>query len=250
MNGCTAYSSPPPSSATLAVAPDNTRTADAVLVRFVPDDNERWSLRRADGTFACRLPCSWWVPPASGLLLVADSEVGSEAVVDNADTVQVVPSVLPAAAGESVTIGVSRTHALGLAGLLTGAFLVPVGVMGGVVATVSIASLAQGSPNSKARVDATVTATQPEGPVRGEVTASSSSSTKGRAADIVGLTLGVSMLAAGVGGFLLYRNAKMAGQRVDDAPAPTRLELAPGAAMLRSGTTTVVATPFGLSGSF
>jgi hypothetical protein len=51
----------------IAPPPGPPPAANAVWTHFEADDDEPWSLRRADGSSVCDLPCARWVAPKSEL---------------------------------------------------------------------------------------------------------------------------------------------------------------------------------------
>ena len=187
--GCAHASADVP--APLARVADNARSDGAVLVRFETRHAEQWSLRRADGSFVCALPCTYWVPRASGLVVELDGPSGS--TIDGTTSLAV-PDELPAPPGDSLTLRVDRTHGLGLAGKVVAAPLAVVtGLMGIGFTAISVASMADGSKNTTTTVGAGVGVTDPRS--GSHVEANASETTHGAAANWAGIAVGAVALS-------------------------------------------------------
>lgn len=109
---------------TLATEVRDDRTPDATLVDFVgTDPSMKWSLVDPAGRLHCRLPCSRWVAPNSGLQLKGEWETAAGSMAVSGDLPR---AVGPAGAHETATVHRSADLTLpmiwygaGVAGLAT-----------------------------------------------------------------------------------------------------------------------------------
>lgn len=233
--------------APMARTADNTRAADATLVRFEARTSERWSLRREDGSFLCTLPCSYWVRPKSGLQLRLERY--------DADSLERssfrVPDQLPAQPGEMVTVSVDRTHGLGIAGKV---LAVPTAViftfMGVGFTGISIASLATGSENTTTTVNAGVGAHDPESGA--EVSGSGGTTATGTAAALGGLAIGVGATAIAVLSWIWFAHDRDGSLQISEpAPGPrAEVRVTPVGVAFRTRSASGALTPAGLAVQF
>jgi hypothetical protein len=230
-----------PIEAPLAQGDDNAPGEGAVLVRFEPRDDERWSLRAGDGKFVCALPCSYWVKPASGMVVKLEGSSGS--TVDDTTSLPV-PDALPARPGETVTLTVDRTHGLGTLGkIVAGPFAVVMGLMGIGFTAISIASLANGGKETTTQVSGGASATDPN--TGATVSTNATETTHDTAAAWTGLAIGVGALAVAALCTYWFFHARQGGIEIGDTPASATATTARARARAH-----VWVTPFGLSGTF
>ncbi|WP_050434787.1 hypothetical protein [Chondromyces crocatus] len=227
--------------APMARTPDNIRTEAAVLVQFEARSSETWSLRRADESVVCRLPCRYWVDPANPLTVQLERYDRAEL----SDTSYVVPAYLPGHGDEVLTVSVDRTHGLGTMGKYIAAPLGAVfSLMGGSFLGIGIASLATGSENTTTSVNGGVNAGV------GHVEAESNTS---------GVAASVTSIAVGVGGVALAalcwvwfahdRSGKMEMSLREEGPR-ARLHLLPAGVAVETKSTRGVVTPLGAQFTF
>ncbi len=153
--GCGAPTRPP---AAPAAAPDNVRAPDAVLAQLHPRSAERWTLRRADGSYVCTLPCAYWVRPDDELHLELE---GSPGTLPTEKTAYELPRPLPANPGEQLTLTVDRQHGFGLMGKVVAAPLaVVLGLFGVTITTLATVSLATGSKHVTSRTSVCASASR------------------------------------------------------------------------------------------
>lgn len=226
----------PPPNAPLATAADNVRADDAVLAAIVGHhEDERWSVRRADGSFVCTVPCSVWVKPHSGMTVKLESKPGVLNLED--EIVYALPDAPPAAPGDTIVLEVDRTHAGGTGGKVVA---VPLTVMFGLVgvgATImGIGGLADGGKTSTGSVDVSTKA----GGDNGSVSTDTRTSSAGMGAAATTLGIGVGLLAiSGLCGYWWSRS-RQGGLDAIGTPTP-----APRSVGLR-----IEPTPFGVRGTF
>ena len=126
----------------------------------------KWTLRRADDTYVCTLPCSYWVRPDSGLTLrLEDTARTGIPGVEGDSTSFAVPAQL---AGESRREAHAhrRPHAWGLGTLgriIAAPLAVTFGFMGIAFTALSAASLATGSESTTATASGCTSAAAPNG---------------------------------------------------------------------------------------
>ena len=175
-----------------AAAPDNVPGSGAVRVDLYPRDDERWTLRRADESYVCTLPCSYWVRPESALVVRLEGTAPPAALpglTDN-DSSFALPAKLPANEGEHLTLTVDRTHGLGNLGKpIAAPSAVVFGLMGIAFTTLSAVSLANGSKNTTTTASACASTSQ------GGASGCTSTTTHGVASDVGGIAIGVGALA-------------------------------------------------------
>jgi hypothetical protein len=221
--------------APLASVGENVRSDDAVLARFQARTSEQWSLRRADGTFVCMLPCSYWVKPRSGLELRLESP--SKTALDDT-TSWAVSDHLAAQPGEEVVVTVDRTHGFGTTSKFVAAPLGAVfGLMGVGFAGISIASLADGGENTTTTVSGSVATKDRDGNVTAKADATSTAT--GTSAAITGLAIGVGSLAVASLCWYWFFHARDGS-----------MEVTPSTPKADAGRVRVRLTPMGMTGTF
>jgi len=248
--GCGAPTRPP---AAPAAAPDNVRAPDAVLAQLHPRSAERWTLRRADGSYVCTLPCAYWVRPDDELHLELE---GSPGTLPTEKTAYELPRPLPANPGEQLTLTVDRQHGFGLMGKVVAAPLaVVLGLFGVTITTLATVSLATGSKHVTSRTSACASAStgpDPSAPQAG-VEACSERTDRGVAADVGGLALGLGVLGLATLSTMWFFHDREGGLRFEGA-APTRaavrVRVLPGAVGVEARGVSAWVTPLGVAGSF
>jgi hypothetical protein len=202
--------------APLAKGEDDVPGDGAVLVRFVPRDDEAWSLRKKDGAFACTLPCSYWVKPSSGMTVRLEGSPGSTM---DGTTELAVPDQVPAREGDTITLTVDRTHGLGTLGkIVAGPAAVALGLMGVGFTAISIASLANGGKETTTTVSGSVSATDPQ---TGTTTSGGATeTTHDTAAAWTGLAVGVGALAVAALCTYWFFHAREGGVELGSGASP------------------------------
>lgn len=239
--------------ATPSTAQDNTPASDAILVDFHPRDSETWTVRRADDSYVCTLPCSYWVRPESGLVIRLEGSTPAMATgVPQDFTSFPVPAQLPANPGEKLTITVDRTHGLGTVGkLLSAPLAVTFGLMGIAFTALSTASLATGSKQVTSTTSGCTSASSPEGGT--SASACTTRTDKGVAADIGGLAVGVTTLTLAVLCTVWFFHDREGGLRYEAASTrqgALRLRLQTGAIAVETPGARAWITPAGIAGTF
>ncbi len=225
-----------------ATAADNLPAADAVQVDLYPRDDERWTLRRADDTYVCTLPCSYWVRPASSLVVRLEGTAPSVAGIAEGGTSFDVPPNLPANPNERLTVSVDRTHGLGSVGKFIAAPLaVTFGLMGIAFTAIGTASLATGSHDTTANASGCVGVMDPKGTVGANACATST--THGTSASIASIAVGVGALTVAVLSTIWFFHDREGGLRYEGAVAPAPSTSASSALHVRLD-------PGGISGTF
>lgn len=236
-----------------AAAQDNVPSNDAVQVDLHARDDEKWTLRRADDTYVCTLPCSYWVRPDSGLTLrLEDTARTGVPGVESDSTSFAVPAHLPANPGEKLTLTVDRTHGLGTIGKIIAAPLaVTFGFMGIAFTALSAASLATGSENTTATASGCTSVAAPNG---GPGASGCETKTNhGVAADVGGLAVGVGALTLSVLCTIWFFHDREGGLRYEEPSARQsafRLRLRPGAVGLETEGARAWVSPAGIAGTF
>jgi hypothetical protein len=238
--GCGHAARPP---ATPAAAPDNVPGADAVQVHLYARDDERWTLRRGDDSYVCTLPCSYWVHPASSLVIRLEGTTPTVVgAVPESDASFDVPSVLPANPNERLTLTVDRTHGLGTLGKLIAAPLaVTFGIMGLAFTAIGTASLATGSKDTTTTASGCTTVKDPNG--NAAAGGCATTTTHGTAASVAGIAIGVGALTVAVLSTIWFFHDREGGLRYEGAPVPVSKAPAPSALRVRL-------SPDGISGTF
>ncbi|WP_156041446.1 hypothetical protein [Chondromyces apiculatus] len=236
--------------APMARGADNAPTEGATLVQFEARSGETWSLRRADDSVVCRLPCRYWVRPSSDLTVRLDRYDMAEYT----NTTYIVPAYLPANQDEVVNISVDRTHGLGSVGKYVAA---PTGaifsLMGGGFLGISIAALATGSKNITTNVEGSVNVADGD---TGSVGVKAGSSTEGVAASVSGIAIGTVALTLGVLCWVWFAHDKEGTLEIDVAPgspAPpprARVRILPTGVAVETESTRGVITPVGAHFTF
>jgi hypothetical protein len=242
--GCGHAARPPASPAT---SPDNVAAADAVQVHLYARDDERWTLRRGDDSYVCTLPCSYWVRPASGLVIRLEGTTPTViGAVPESDASFDVPSVLPANPHERITLTVDRTHGLGTLGKIIAAPLaVTFGLMGLAFTTIGTASLATGSKNTTTSASGCTTVKDPNG--NAAASGCATTTTHGAAADVAAIGIGVGALTVAVLSTIWFFHDRQGGLRYEGAVVPASAS-APSAST--PSALRVRLTPDGVSGTF
>jgi hypothetical protein len=226
-----------------STAADDVPGQNAVHVDLYPRDDERWTLRRADDSYVCTLPCSYWVRPESGMVirLEGTTPAAVPALPDD-DTSFAVPAHLPANPNERLALSVDRTHGLGTLGkIIAGPLAVTFGLMGLAFTALSTASLATGSKSTTATASGCASVKDPNGAVG--ATGCETTTTHGVAADVGGLAFGIGALTVAVLSTIWFFHDREGGMRYEaPASAPTSAALT-SALRVRLG-------PSGLSGTF
>jgi hypothetical protein len=240
--GCGHAARPPTAPAT---GPDNVPGAGAVQVDLYARDDERWSLRRDDDSYVCTLPCSYWVRPASNLVVrlegTAPTVLGA---VPESDTSFDLPSALPANPNERLTLTVDRTHGLGTLGKIIAAPLaVTFGLMGLGFTAIGVASLATGSKDTTSTASGCTSVNDPNGSagVSGCVT----TTTHGTGASVTAIAVGVGALTVAVLATIWFFHDREGGLRYEGAVVPASPSKPPASSALR-----IRLTPDGVSGTF
>lgn len=212
-------------------------SADAVLVHFQPRDEEAWTLRRADDSVVCALPCTEWIGPRSGMKVQLSNAPHGEP-----PTAYPLADPLPAEPGGSLTATVDRTHGLGLVGKIIAApTAVLFGLMGTAFVGLGIAGLV--SPSTPSTSTTTVC-------VDGGAACSQTSST-GLASNLTSVAVGTGALVIAGLAAAWFLHARDGGLELDGAQPPEpALQLAPGTSGSDSPGLILRVTPAGISGSF
>ena len=238
--GCGHAARPP---AVPASAEDNVPGQNAVRVDLYPRDDERWTLRRADDTYVCTLPCSYWVRPESGMVvrLEGTTPAALPALADG-DTSFVLPAHLPANPNERLALTVDRTHGFGTWGkIVAGPLAVTFGLMGIAFTALSTASLATGSKNTTSTASGCTSVGTPSG---GTSTSGCVTSTNhGVASDVGGLAFGIGALTVAVLSTIWFFHDREGGMRYEAPAATATATPATSALRVRLG-------PSGLTGTF
>jgi hypothetical protein len=209
---------------------------DAVYVTFRARSNS-WSVRRADDSFVCRLPCSLWVGRKSGLGVRLEKYSSDDEPLSFK-----VPAELPARPGELLTIEVDRQHGLGTPSKYVAAPLAVVfGIMGAAFATGGAAALISGRDDTTSQTSGTVSSNG--------VSTTEETETHGDAASISALAFGVGALAAA--GLCVYWYVHDRDAAIEFGP-PRRLAPADrsAAAAARASAVRITLSPAGISGRF
>jgi hypothetical protein len=252
--GCGHTERPP---AAPAGGADNVPGAGAVRLDLYPRDDERWTLRRADDTYVCTLPCSYWARPESALVVRLEGTAPPAALpglTDN-DSSFALPEKLPAAEGERLTLTVDRTHGLGALGKIIAApSAVIFGLTGLAFTTLSTVSLATGSKNTTTTASACASASGATGQ-GGAVSGCTTSTTHGVASDVGGLAFGVGALAVSALCIYWFIHDREGGLRYEDTPtkvscARLRLDAAALGLAVEARGTRATLGPGGVTGSF
>jgi hypothetical protein len=243
-----------------AATPDNVPGAGAVRVDLYARDDERWALRRgSDDSYVCTLPCSYWVRPASSLVvrlegttpsaaaalggsaLDADLVAGGDGTARN-DTSFELPASLPANPNEQLTLTVDRTHGLGTTGKIIAAPLaVTFGLMGLAFTTIGVASLATGSKDVTTTASGCTGVKDPNG--NASASGCTTSTTHGTAASVASIGIGVGALTVAVLSTIWFFHDREGGLRYEGAVVPASKAPARNAVRIRL-------SPDGVSGSF
>lgn len=248
--GCGHAARPP---ATPAAAHDNAPASDAVLVDFHPRDDETWTVRRADDSYVCTLPCSYWVRPESGLVVRLEGSTPTMARgIPQDNTSFPVPAQLPANPGEKLTLTVDRTHGLGTFGkILAAPLAVTFGLMGIAFTALSTASLATGSKHVKSTTSGCTSASTPTGGP--SASACQTRTDSGVAADIGGLAVGIGSLTLAVLSTMWFFHDREGGLRYDSPSARQsafRIRVEPGTIGVETRGARAWITPAGIAGTF
>lgn len=197
----------------------------AVHVDLYARDDERWTLRRADDTYVCTLPCSYWVRPDSGMVIRLEGTTPAAVPALAGDTSFALPGQLPANPDERLALTVDRTHGFGTWGkIVAGPLAVTFGLMGIAFTALSTASLATGSKNTTTTASGCTS-------VGGTSTSGCVTSTDhGVAADVGGLAFGIGALTVAVLSTIWFFHDREGGLRYEAPAASTsalRVRLGP-----------------------
>jgi hypothetical protein len=227
-----------------STAADDVPGPDAVHVDMYPRDDERWTLRRADDSYVCTLPCSYWARPESGLVIRLEGTTPAALpTLPDDDTSFAVPAHLPANPNERLALTVDRRHGLGTLGkIIAGPLAVTFGLMGLAFTALSTASLATGSKNTTATASGCASVKDPNGAA--SASGCETTTTHGVAADVGGLAFGIGALTVAVLSTIWFLHDREGGLRYEAPAATTPTSASPTSAVR------VHLGPSGLSGTF